>query len=78
MTARTLRAQQLRASMLTTATALLLSAGGMLGYEYFSFRAERERDLRAQAELLSRALAPALLFNDAKSAEFQLMSLRLR
>ena len=78
MTARTLRAQLLRASMLTTATALLLSAGGMLGYEYFSFRAERERDLRAQAELLSRALAPALLFNDAKSAEFQLMSLRLR
>lgn len=78
MKARALRAQLMRASLLTTAAALLLSAGLMLGYEYFSFRGERERDLRAQAELVARAVVPALLFSDAKSAELHLGSLRAK
>lgn len=74
--ARSLRAQLMRASMTTTGVALLVSAVAMLTYEYFSFRGERELDLRAQAEMVAKAVEPALLFQDPKSADLQLESLR--
>ena len=71
----TLRARLMRASLLTTLAALLLSAGLLLAYEFRSYREERADDLRAQAELVAHTAEPALLFNDPTSAQQQLSSL---
>jgi signal transduction histidine kinase len=71
----TLRARLMRASLLTTLAALLLSAALLLGYEFTSYREERAADLRAQAELIAHTTEPALLFNDPATAQQQLSSL---
>jgi signal transduction histidine kinase len=71
----TLRARLMRASLLTTLVALLLSAGLLFAYEFRSYREERAADLRAQAELVAHTTGPALLFNDPASAQQQLSSL---
>ena len=71
----TLRAQLMRASLLTTLAALLASALLILAYEFVSYRDERAADLRAQAELIAHSVAPALIFDDATAAHQQLAAL---
>jgi len=68
MTGPTLRGQLTFASMATTFVALLLVAGALLGYELNTYRRAWVEDLHAQADLISRATAPALVFDDRKAA----------
>lgn len=68
MTGPTLRGQLTFASMATTLVALLLVAGALLGYELNTYRRAWVEDLHAQADLIARATAPALVFDDRKAA----------
>ena len=76
MRSTTLREQMMRAAMLTTAMAILLSAGAMLLYELFSHRKAWVSDLRTQARLLATASVAALEFDDEKAAHANLQLLR--
>lgn len=78
MSGRSLRSKMMWVVMLTTATALLLSAASLLVYEVNSFRSEWRRDLATQAEVLAGTVTPALTFDDAKTATQALASMRLR
>ena len=62
--------------MLTTLVALLLSAGSLLVYEFYSFRDAWVADLRTQAELIARSTEAAVVFNDAKAARENLALLK--
>ncbi len=64
----TLRGQLTFASMATTFVALLLTAGALLGYELNTYRRTWVEDLHAQADLIARATAPAIVFDDRKAA----------
>ena len=68
MSGPTLRGQLTFASMATTFVALLLAAGALLGYELNTYRRAWVEDLHAQADLIARATAPALVFDDRKAA----------
>ena len=62
----------------TTFAALLLSGAGLLFYDARAYQDEWVGDLAAQADILARASAPALAFNDEKAARENLSLLRLR
>jgi len=74
----TLRGQLTFASMATTFVALLLAAGALLGYELNTYRRAWVEDLHAQADLIARATAPALVFDDRKTASENLALLGSR
>jgi signal transduction histidine kinase/ActR/RegA family two-component response regulator len=70
-----LRTRLTRASLLTTAAALLLDAALVIGYEFQRFRSEAIESLHTQQSILARAVAPSLVFNDPEAARQQLTSL---
>ncbi|HEY0879109.1 MAG TPA: ATP-binding protein [Zeimonas sp.] len=78
MSAPTLRGQLTFASLATTFIALLLAAGALLGYELNTYRRAWVEDLHAQADLIARATAAALVFDDRKAARENLALLESR
>jgi signal transduction histidine kinase/ActR/RegA family two-component response regulator len=62
----------------TTFVALLLTGVALLAYDARTYQAEWVGDLAAQADILARASAPALAFNDEKAARENLLLLQLR
>jgi two-component system, sensor histidine kinase len=64
--------------LFTTFAALLVAATALIYYDVRSYRQSSVDNLVTQAEILARASAPALAFNDAKSAEENLRQLRAR
>lgn len=73
-----LRRELTRASMLTTFVVLLLCAAALLAYELDTFRSSWVADLRTQADLIAKTSEAALVFNDKKSAEENLLLLKLQ
>ncbi|WP_332747176.1 hybrid sensor histidine kinase/response regulator [Hydrogenophaga sp.] len=71
-----LHQQLMRASMLTTFVAILLSAGALLAYELTIYRNAWVADLRTQAELIARSTAAALEVKDNKAARENLLTLK--
>ena len=79
MTATTsIRRRVMRVVMTTTLVALLVSAASLLVYELQSVRENRVEDLKTQADLVGRASAAALAFDDARVARENLALLGLR
>ena len=64
--------------LVTTASALLLSAAGLVAYDLRAYERQWTGDLNLQAEILARASAPALSFDDHKTAEKDLSIIRAR
>ncbi len=73
-----IRHKMMRVVMTTTLVALLLSATALLVYELQSFRETRVEDLKTQADLVARASAAALVFDDPRVARENLELLSLR
>jgi signal transduction histidine kinase/ActR/RegA family two-component response regulator len=71
-----LHQQLMRASMLTTFVAILLSAGALLAYELTMSRNAWVDDLRTQAELIARSAAAALEVKDDKRVRETLLTLK--
>ncbi len=61
-----------------TAFALLMSAAALVVYDLQSYEQQWSRDLESQADVLARASAPALSFDDRKTAETDLSVMRVR
>jgi signal transduction histidine kinase len=61
-----------------TALALVLSAVALVIYDLQSYELQSSRDLQAQADVMGRASAPALAFDDPKSAEKDLSVMQAR
>ena len=62
----------------TAVVALLVTASAMIVYEARTYHQTWVDDLVTQADILGRTSAPALTFNDAKTARENLAALRLR
>ena len=62
----------------TTLVALLVAGGAMMAYELHGYQKTLEMDLATQAEILGKAAAPALEFDDPKTALGYLALLRAR
>ena len=62
----------------TTFVALLVSGVALVFYDTRAYRAAGAADLLTQAEILGRASAPALIFDDPKSAHEYLTLLRAK
>ena len=73
-----IRRRMMRVVMTTTLVALLVSACALLIYELQAFRDSRIEDLKTQADLVGRASAAALVFDDARVAKENLALLSLR
>ncbi|MDB5800906.1 MAG: hypothetical protein JWL63_1845 [Rhodocyclales bacterium] len=76
--ARSLRHKLMVIVLATTFTALLVSGMAMVVYDLGNFRENVVRDLVTQADVVGRASAAALTFNDKKIAEQDLALLRVR
>lgn len=70
--------KMLTVALATTLAALLMAGTALLYYDAQTYRAQLISDLAGQADILARASAPALAFNDAKAARENLSLLRLR
>ncbi len=64
--------------LVTTVSALLLSATGLVVYDLRAYERQWTSDLNTQAEILARASAPALSFGDNKAAANDLRVMRVR
>jgi signal transduction histidine kinase/ActR/RegA family two-component response regulator len=64
--------------MATTVSALLLSAIGLVVYDLRAYERGTSNDLTLQAEILARASAPALTFDDRETAANDLKLVRVR
>jgi signal transduction histidine kinase len=64
--------------LLTTLVALLAALAALITYDLRTYHRQLAADMGTQAELLGRASAPALAFDDAKLATENLALLRLR
>jgi signal transduction histidine kinase/ActR/RegA family two-component response regulator len=64
--------------LLSTLAALTVSAVALLWYSASDYREARLADVRTQAEVVGRAAAPALAFNDPNDAEHDLATLAAR
>jgi signal transduction histidine kinase len=64
--------------LISALAALVMAMGAMLAYELHLYRADVAADLATQAELLGRASAPALTFNDPRVAQENAELLRYR
>ncbi|MEO5881679.1 MAG: ATP-binding protein [Caldimonas sp.] len=73
-----IRKRMMRVVMTTTLIALLMSSASLLVYELQHFRESRVEDLKTQADLVGRASAAALVFDDARVARENLALLSLR
>jgi signal transduction histidine kinase len=74
----TIARRMLAVVLATTFAALLLSGAALLFYDARSYQDQWIGDLAAQADILARASAPALAFNDEEAATENLSLLRLR
>jgi signal transduction histidine kinase/ActR/RegA family two-component response regulator len=74
----TLRRKLFLIVMVAALAAMVTSMGGLLVYEALRYRQAGIEDLRAQADLVSKSLAPTLLFNDPKAAAEALRTLQAR
>ncbi len=70
--------KQMLAIMLTSIVALLLACAGFITYEIVSYRQELVWSLTSLAEMIGDTSSGALDFNDPKTAEDTLSSLRAR
>jgi signal transduction histidine kinase/ActR/RegA family two-component response regulator len=61
-----------------TVSALLLSAAGLVIFDLRSYERQTSADLSTQAQILARASAPAMAFNDPRTAEKDLSVMRVR
>jgi signal transduction histidine kinase/ActR/RegA family two-component response regulator len=68
MPQRTIRRSVTAVALLTTFTALLVNAAALLVLDIVEFRGNALADARTQAEMLARASAAAVAFNDAAEA----------
>jgi len=75
---RSLRGKMLAVVLATTATALLVNALALLYYNVRDYRETQIADMRTQAEILGRASAAAVAFNDKRVAERDLATLQAR
>ncbi|KQY89315.1 ATP-binding protein [Pelomonas sp. Root1444] len=73
-----LQRRLLGVTMLTSLVALLVALGAMVAYDLRAYHEGWVADLKAQTELLGRATAPALEFDDHKVASENLALLRLQ
>jgi signal transduction histidine kinase len=64
--------------LMTTLSALVLSALGLVIYDLRAYERQWTNDLYLQAEILARASAPALQFNDRQAATNDLKLIRVR
>lgn len=71
-----LHEQLMRAAMLTTFVAILLSAAALLTYELVTFRKAWVSDLQTQAELIAQSSTAAIEFEDPVAAYENLSVLR--
>jgi len=76
--ARSVRQKVMVVVLATTVTALLVTALAMLLYETRAYRSAVVSDLTTQADILARATAPALAFDDPAAASENLALLRAR
>jgi signal transduction histidine kinase len=76
--ARSVRQKVMLVVLATTLTALVVTALAMLLYESRAYRTSIVNDLQAQADIVGRASAPALAFNDPSAAQANLALLRAR
>ncbi|MFZ6656853.1 ATP-binding protein [Undibacterium sp. TJN19] len=65
-------------AMTTTMAAVIVASVAMLIYDLVSFQRSWVSDLSTQAEIVGKAVAPALSFNDNDAAEHNLAMLRAR
>jgi signal transduction histidine kinase len=75
---RTLRQKLLGMVLTTTLVALIVALGAIVGYDLRTYHRALVSDMTTQAELLGRATAPALAFDDPKVANENLGLLRFR
>jgi two-component system, sensor histidine kinase len=75
---RSVRSKTMAVVLATAFAALLVNALALLAYEFLTYRAVKLDEARAQAEILGRAAAPAIAFNDPKDADASLATLKAR
>lgn len=75
---RSLRAKVMVLVLVTSLAALILSAVGLVVYDLRAYELGSSNDLTTQAEVLARASAPALSFNDEATAAKDLSVMRVR
>jgi signal transduction histidine kinase len=75
---RTLRQKLLGMVLVTTLVALIFALGAIVAYDLRTYHRALVSDMTTQAELLGRATAPALAFDDPKVANENLGLLRFR
>jgi signal transduction histidine kinase/ActR/RegA family two-component response regulator len=76
--ARSLRTKVIVVVLLTTFVALTVSMAALLAYDLENYQAFQANDTRAQAEILARANAPSLAFEDPDAAQANLATLAFR
>ena len=75
---RSLRRKVMALVAATTISALVLSAIGLVIYDLQSYERQANQDMSSTAEVLARASAPALSFNDRRTAEEDLSVMQVR
>src|SRR4051812_1566 len=75
---RSIRGKVILVVLATTFVALLVAAVAMVLYESENYRKATVADLTTQADILARANAPALAFDDPKAARDNLTVMRAR
>jgi two-component system, sensor histidine kinase len=75
---RSVRGKMLAVVLATTLAALLVTALALLYYNVVDYRQTQLADVRTQAEILGRASAASLAFNDRREAQSDLATLRAR
>jgi two-component system, sensor histidine kinase len=75
---RSLRRKVILLVLSATVTALSLSALGLVIYDLRAYERQWTNDLNTQAEILARASAPALAFDDRRTATTDLTLLKVR
>lgn len=75
---RSVRKKLLAGVLLTTVSALLVTTGALMAFDLRSYQDVLSNDMRTQAELIGRASAAALNFDDPKAAAANLGLLQVR
>ncbi|HZQ60719.1 MAG TPA: ATP-binding protein [Casimicrobiaceae bacterium] len=75
---RSIRRKLMVVMLVTTMTSLLVAAVALVTYELRNYERSWSNDLQTQADILARATAPALWFDDARSARENLALLKAR
>lgn len=75
---RSVRQKLLAGVLLTTVSALLLTTAALMAFDLRSYRDVLSNDMRTQAELIGRASAAALQFDDPKAVSANLGLLQVR